>query len=89
MRSGAEIALGVSWHATKSAGTGLGVAEGEGSRLGVGVGEAVRAEGEALPRTNGPLAVQADPITSTRTATLSHARRSIRSYERAGRPLVT
>jgi hypothetical protein len=32
------------------------------------------------------LAVQADPITSTRTATLSHARRSIRRFERAGRP---
>jgi hypothetical protein len=89
MRSGAEAALGIPWHATKSAGTGLGASEGEGCRLGVGVGEAVKADGEALPRTKGPLAVQADPMTRSRTATLSHARPSIRIYERAASLLVT
>jgi hypothetical protein len=88
MTSGVEVSLGFIWHATKSAGTGLGNSEGEGCRLGVGVGEAVKAEGDVLPRTRGPLAVQADPITSM-AATLSHARRSIRRLERAAALFVT
>src|ERR1700694_5307858 len=90
MTSGADAALGIIWHATKIApGIGLGASGGEGCWLGTGVGEAAEAECEVLPRTKGPLAVQADPMTSSRTATPNHARSFIRSYERAGSALVT